>query len=85
MVYELMEGEFERKAGRALTSHEALWLEFFNTGAKHMTRHWAERGMKEDPERMARLFTEFVPAFALPYLEPDPDFVPIHTVAVPLD
>ena len=71
MVYELMEGEFERKTGRALTAHEALWLEFFNTGAKHMTRHWVERGMVEDPPEMADLFTGNVPAFLLPYLEPD--------------
>ena len=75
----------ERKRGVPLSEDESLELEFFVTGAKHMTRHWAERGMKEDPERMARLFTRFVPAFALPYLEPDPDFVPIHNVAVPLD
>ena len=76
MVYELMEGEFERKAGRALTAHEALWLEFFNTGAKHMTRHWVERGMVEDPPEMADLFTGNVPAFLLPYLEPDEPGVP---------
>ena len=51
MVYEHMEETFERKARRPLTPHEALELEFFNTGAKHMTRHWVERGMVEPPTR----------------------------------
>lgn len=71
MMYEHMESEFERKAGRPLTAHEALQLEFFNTGAKHMTRHWVERGMLEDPVEMADLFTGNVPDYLLPYLEPD--------------
>ena len=46
-------------------------MEFFNTGAKHMTRHWVERGMAEPPEQMAELFCSFVPEFLLPYLEAD--------------
>ena len=71
MVYEHMEETFERKARRPLTAHEALELEFFNTGAKHMTRHWVERGMVEPPDEMADLFTSNVPAYLLPYLEPD--------------
>ena len=71
MMHEHIEGEFERKAGRALTECEALWLEFFVTGAKHMTRHWVERGMVEDPVEMAELFAGNVPAFLVPYLEPD--------------
>lgn len=71
MMHEHIEGEFERKAGRSLTGREALWLEFFVTGAKHMTRHWVERGMVEDPVEMAELFAGNVPAFLLPYLEPD--------------
>lgn len=66
-----IEEVFERKAGRPLNSYETLELEFFITGAKHMTRHWAERGMTDDPVEMARLFTENMPAFLLPYLEPE--------------
>ena len=66
-----MEETFERKARRPLTPHEALELEFFNTGAKHMTRHWVERGMVEPPDEMAGLFTSNVPAYLLPYLEPN--------------
>ncbi len=71
MMYGHIEEEFERKAGRALASHEGLRLEFFVTGAKHMTRHWVERGMVEDPPEMAGLFTDNVPSFLLPYLEPE--------------
>lgn len=63
---------FELKAGREMTDHEALELEFFVTGAKHMTRHWVERNMREDPPEMAALFTANVPDFVLPYLDPDP-------------
>jgi hypothetical protein len=63
---------FEHKEGRSFSAEEALWLEFYNTGAKHMTRHWVERGMEEEPEQMARLFTGNMPAFIVPYLEPDP-------------
>ncbi len=62
---------FRRKAHRELTPDEALQVEFFNTGAKHMTRHWVERGMIEPPEQMATLFCSFVPKFLLPYLEPE--------------
>ena len=58
------------KLGRPLMHDEELQLDFFNTGAKHMTRHWAESGMVDDPPTMARLFTSCVPAFALPLLEP---------------
>ena len=61
----------ERKLGRALTQQEELELEFFVTGAKHMTRHWVERGMVEEPAQMAELFTKNVPDFALPLLEPE--------------
>ena len=67
---EIFEEAAERGLGRGLTEHERLELEFFNTGAKHMTRHWVERGMVEEPEEMARLFTEFAPDFLLPLLEP---------------
>ena len=69
-VAEHMETVFESKAGRPFTPHEALLYEFFNTGAKHMTRHWVERGMEEEPAEMAALFTDNVPAFLIPYLEP---------------
>ena len=65
-----MEHVFTTKTGRGLTPDEALQLEFFVTGAKHMTRHWVERGMVEPPQQMARLFTSFVPAFMLECLEP---------------
>lgn len=68
---EHIEEVFRRKAHRSLTQPETLELEFFTTGAKHMTRHWVERGMREPPDQMARLFTSFVPAFLLPYLEPE--------------
>lgn len=67
---EHMESLFVQKAGRELTSDEALQVEFYNTGAKHMTRHWVERGMAEPPAQMADLFCSFVPKFLLPYLEP---------------
>lgn len=76
MMYEVIEDAFMRKANRPLTSNEALYLEFFNTGAKHMTRHWVERGMVEEPPEMARLFTDNVPGFILPYLEPEPGAEP---------
>lgn len=62
---------FRKKARRDFTPEEALQVEFFNTGAKHMTRHWVERGMAESPEQMAELFCSFVPEFLLPYLEVD--------------
>ena len=65
-----MEHIFTTKIGRDFTPDEALQLEFFVTGAKHMTRHWVERGMVEPPQQMARLFTSFVPAFMLECLEP---------------
>ena len=65
-----MEHVFLTKARRDYTPDEALQMEFFVTGAKHMTRHWVERGMVEPPQQMARLFTSFVPAFMLEYLEP---------------
>ena len=66
---EHMEHIFLQKTGREFTADEALQVEFYNTGAKHMTRHWVERGMQEPPEQMARLFTGFVPTFMLPYLK----------------
>ncbi len=66
-----MEHVFTTKAGRDFTPDEALQVEFYNTGAKHMTRHWVERGMVESPARMARLFTSFMPEFVLEYLEPE--------------
>ena len=65
-----MEHNFATQTGRDFTPDEALQMEFFVTGAKHMTRHWVERGMVEPPQQMARLFTSFVPAFMLEYLEP---------------
>lgn len=70
-MHEHIEQVFMRKAGRAPTADEALQLEFFTTGAKHMTRHWVEGGMAQEPEQMTRLFTSFVPAYLLGYLEPD--------------
>ena len=73
MMTEHLQQVFERKAGRKMTHHEALQVEFFITGAKHMTRHWAERSMVDEPEEMAAIFTENMPAFILPYLEPEED------------
>ena len=71
----MMEGHvetvFENKTGRRFTPHEALLYEFYNTGAKHMTRHWVERAMAEEPPEMADLFTSNMPAFVIPYLEPN--------------
>lgn len=67
---EHVETVFESKTGRLFTPHEALLYEFFNTGAKHMTRHWAERNMEEEPEEMAGLFAGNTPEFLMPYLEP---------------
>ena len=66
-----MEHIFAIKAGREFTPEEALQIEFYNTGAKHMTRHWVERGMLENPDQMATLFTSFVPGFMLEHLEPE--------------
>ena len=63
---------YEAKSGNKLSESESLLLEFFATGAKHMTRHWAVRGMKEDPSAMANAFMLSMPSFVLPYLEPDP-------------
>lgn len=71
MMADHVETVFERKAGRPFTAHEALLYEFYNTGAKHMTRHWVERAMEEEPAEMAALFTGNMPAFLIPYLEPD--------------
>ena len=62
---------FQRKTGRPMNDEERLAVEFFVTGAKHMTRHWAERQMVEEPVVMARLFTNAMPAFMLPILEPE--------------
>ena len=64
----------QRKSGRELSESESLQLEFFVTGAKHMTRHWVRGGMEEPPERMARVFTDAMPAYALPFLEADPAY-----------
>lgn len=66
-----VEAVFEAKVGRPFTRHEALLYEFYNTGAKHMTRHWVERGMEEEPDEMAALFTSNMPEFVMPYLEPE--------------
>lgn len=71
MMADHVEAVFERKAGRPFTPHEALLYEFYNTGAKHMTRHWVERGMEEEPDEMAALFTGNMPEFLMPYLEPE--------------
>lgn len=59
----------EGKLGRGLTREEYLSLEFFSTGAKHMTRHWVEDGMVDPPELMARLFVANIPEFARQLLE----------------
>ena len=75
----------ERKRGGALTEDETLQMEFYMTGAKHMTHHWVVRGMREEPGRMADLFCGFMPAFALPYLEPDPSLVLPNDVTVPVE
>lgn len=66
-----MERVFIQKTSRPYTADESLQMEFYITGAKHMTRHWVERGMNEPPEQMAQLFTDFVPTFMLEFLEPD--------------
>ena len=67
-----LEDVYRAKTGRGFTEREALLVEFFSTGAKHMTRHWAKRGMAEEPAVMADVFEASMPAFMLPYLEPDP-------------
>ena len=72
MMGEHIEEVFTAKTGRGFTPTEALEVEFYNTGAKHMTRHWVERGMVEEPDAMADLFTKNVPEFVLPYLDADP-------------
>lgn len=64
---------FLKKTGRPMNDEELLQVEFFVTGAKHMTRHWAERSMADEPALMARVFTEAMPAFMLPILEPEPE------------
>lgn len=63
---------YRAKTGHEPSLHEDLRIEFYSSGAKHMTRHWATRGMQEEPEDMARAFTASMPDFMLPYLEPDP-------------
>ena len=75
----------ELKRATPLTPTETLQVEFFMTGAKHMTDHWVERGMREEPGEMADLFCGFMPAFALPYLEPASGLVLPHDVTVPLE
>jgi AcrR family transcriptional regulator len=72
VMQDCYEEVLREKMGRELTRSEALQLEFFVTGAKHMTRHWIEDGMTDSPELMAHVFTGAMPAFALPHLEPDP-------------
>lgn len=62
----------ERKRGTPLTEEEGLELDFFIQGASYMTRLWAEDHMERDPKMMARVFARAVPAFAAPYLDPDP-------------
>ena len=61
---------YRRKSGLEPTAEQLLRLEYNSVGNKHMTRHWIARGMVETPEVMADLFTEFVPEFLTPYLEP---------------
>ena len=65
------EAVFQHKTGRPMSEEEQLQVEFFVTGAKHMTRHWAERQMAEPPEVMAQIFTTAMPAFMIPLLEPE--------------
>ena len=65
----------QTKMGHELSRAQSLELEFFVTGAKHMTRHWIEHGMVDSPELMAHVFVGAMPRFALPYLEPDPRYV----------
>ena len=62
---------YERKTGTPIPYLESLQLEFFITGAKHMTRHWIARGMSDEPAVMARIFTDAMPPFMIPLLEPD--------------
>ena len=63
---------YEAEVGHRPNSAEMPQLEFYITGAKHMTRHWALRDMRETPEQMAQLFLTSMPTFMLPHLEPDP-------------
>lgn len=60
----------EQRRGSVLDEFERTRLRLFVVGAKHMTRDWAREGMRQEPELMARVFTDAMPAFALPYLEP---------------
>lgn len=66
-----LEDVFFYKMGRQFGPDEALLVEFFSSGAKHMTRHWCTRGMVEEPPAMARAFADSMPAFMRPHLEPD--------------
>ena len=70
-MYDIYEEVLARKLARPLNRSESLHIEFFVTGAKHMTRHWVEGHMVDSPELMAHIFTSAMPAFALPLLEPD--------------
>ena len=70
-MYDIYEEVLTRKLARPLNRSESLQIEFFVTGAKHMTRHWVEGHMADSPELMAHIFTSAMPAFALPLLEPD--------------
>lgn len=66
---------FRQKTGREPSEYEALMIEYFTTGAKHMTRHYAESGMVADPEVMAQVFTDSMPDFMVSLLEPAEDAV----------
>ena len=70
-MYDIYEEVLTRKLARPLNRSESLQIEFFVTGAKHMTRHWVEGHMADSPELMAHIFTSAMPTFALPLLEPD--------------
>ena len=65
-----------RHRGTPLDEFEVVRMRLFVVGAKHMTRDWAEEGMREEPELMTDVFIDSLPAFALPWLEPDDTYPP---------
>ncbi len=66
-----LEAVYVRKSGLQPTQEQRVEIEFYNTGAKHVTRHWMARGMQESPEVMTAAFERFVPQFMVPYLGPE--------------
>ena len=71
----------ERHRAAPLNEFETVRMRLFVVGAKHMTRDWAEEGMRQEPELMTDVFIDSLPAFALPWLEPDETYPPENRLA----